>query len=367
MTDTATTDTATSDTATSDPSRAGRVFRAEGPLEAASGVLRIGTRGSRLAVSQTTTVAERIAAATGLDVALVIITTQGDTSRAPLAQLGGTGVFVSALRDALLAGECDFAVHSLKDLPTGPCPGIALGAVPVRADARDALCAGPGASLESLASGARVGTGSPRRAAQLLARRPDLSVLDLRGNVDTRLGRVGVDLDAVILAAAGLDRIDRSDAISERFSLDVAPTAAGQGALAIEVREEDTTEPRIARALAALDDAVARSTATAERSMLAALEAGCAAPVGATAHIEHEVLTLTAVVYSLDGRASLTATAAAPVSADPAPVSESASVSGQAPVSGQAGDTIAVQLGRTVAAELLERGAAGLAPLGTPR
>ncbi|MGJ0203833.1 hydroxymethylbilane synthase [Leucobacter sp. gxy201] len=326
---------------------AGLVFRSDGPLPAAPGLLRVGTRGSRLAVSQTTTVARTIAAATGLDVALVIITTKGDISRAPLAQLGGTGVFVSALRDALLAGACDFAVHSLKDLPTGPCPGIALGAIPSRADARDALCAGPGGTLAALPPGARVGTGSPRRAAQVLARRPDLAVLDLRGNVDTRLGRVGVDLDAVILAAAGLDRIDRSDAISERFPLDEAPTAAGQGALAVEVRDEDAGAPAIARALSALDDAESRATAIAERTMLAALEAGCAAPVGATAKVDAGALTLSAAVYRLDGASSLTASAQAPWSPTDA----------QAPA----------ELGRSVAAELLQRGAAALAPLGGAR
>ena len=326
----------------------GRVFRSDGPTAAAPGLLRVGTRGSALAVAQTSTVAEAIAAATGLDVALVIVTTHGDTSRAPLAQLGGTGVFVSALRDALLAGECDLAVHSLKDLPTAPCPGIALGAVPVRADARDALCARDGLTLAALPRGARVGTGSPRRVAQLLARRPDLAVQDIRGNVDTRLARIRDDLDAVVLAAAGLDRIGRAAAITERFSLAEAPAAPGQGALAIEVREDDLGAAPFAAALAAIEDPVARAGALAERHLLAALEAGCAAPVGATASAEAGRLHLRASVYRLDGGAALTAEGGLDWRPGADPDSPG-------------------RLGRAVAAELLDRGAADLAPLGGAR
>ncbi|UTX53591.1 hydroxymethylbilane synthase [Leucobacter aridicollis] len=327
----------------------GAVSRADGAVAASSGLLRIGTRGSALAVSQTTTVAEAIARATGVDVVLVIITTHGDVSRAPLAQLGGTGVFVSALREALVAGECDLAVHSLKDLPTGPCDGIALGAVPARADPRDALCARAGMTLETLPVGARVGTGSPRRAAQLLARRPDLQVSDIRGNVDTRLARISDDLDAVVLAAAGLDRIGRSDAISERFSLETAPPAPGQGALAIEVRDGDTDLPVMRRALAALNDPRARAEAIAERALLGTLEAGCAAPIGATAAITDDTLTLSATVYRLDGSEQLTATASAPW--EP----------------GMRDDEAPTEVGRRVARELLDRGAERLAPLGGTR
>lgn len=326
------------------------VFRAEGPVEARPGLLRVGTRGSALAVAQTTTVAEAVAAATGSDVALVIVTTQGDTSRAPLSQLGGTGVFVSALRDALLAGECDLAVHSLKDLPTAACPGIALGAVPERADARDALCARDGLSLAELPAGARVGTGSPRRVAQLRSRRPDLEVLDLRGNVDTRLGRVGVDLDAVVLAAAGLDRIGRDGAITERFPLDGTPAAPGQGALAIEVRRADADAEPYTAALAALDDPVSRACALAERALLAALEAGCAAPVGASARVAGDRLSLSATVYRLDGSEELTAEA-------------ELSWNAQEPESA----AVPEQLGGIVSEALLARGAATLAPLGGPR
>lgn len=325
----------------------GRVFRADGSLQAAEGLLRIGTRGSALAVAQTTTVAEQIAAATGLDVGLVIITTKGDTSRAPLAQLGGTGVFVSALRDALLAGNCDLAVHSLKDLPTGAYPGIVIGAIPERADARDALCARDGLTLDVLPVGAKVGTGSPRRAAQLLARRNDLEVLDLRGNVDTRLGRVGVDLDAVVLAAAGLDRIGRSGASTERFSLDDVPTAPGQGALAIEARVEDLSLAHYRAALESLENAEARATAAAERELLAALEAGCAAPIGARATVHNGYLRLTASVYSLDGSVQLT---------------ESAQLPWVAPA-WSVEDSVPADLGHVVCEALLSAGAEAIAPL----
>lgn len=324
-----------------------RVRRSDSPVAAAPGLLRIGTRGSALAVAQTTTVAETVAAATGLEVVLVIVTTQGDTSWAPLSQLGGTGVFVSALRDALLAGECDLAVHSLKDLPTAPCPGIALGAVPERADSRDALCARDGLTLDSLPEGARVGTGSPRRVAQLLARRPDIEVFDLRGNVDTRLGRVGVDLDAVVLACAGLDRLGRSAAITERFPLVETPAAPGQGALAIEVRSDDAERAPYAAALAALDHAESRASALAERAVLATLEAGCAAPIGATAHVESRGrLVLRAEVASLDGTQRLVVNDDLPwAAADPEHL--------QAPE----------RLGRLVAQRLFEMGAAMIAPL----
>jgi hydroxymethylbilane synthase len=177
-------------------------------------VIRIGTRGSALALAQTGTVARSLSGKTGRPVELVTISTEGDRSKESLASLGGTGVFASALRDALLAGECDAIVHSLKDLPTAPHPGLVIAAIPRREDARDALCARDGLTLDTLPEGARVGTGSPRRQAQLRARRPDVEVVDIRGNIDSRLRRVGDDLDAVILAAAGLGRIGRLDAIS---------------------------------------------------------------------------------------------------------------------------------------------------------
>lgn len=314
------------------------------------GLIRIGTRRSRLAVAQTTQVAEQVARETGSDVALVTVTTKGDVSRAPLAQLGGTGVFVSALRDALLDNRCDLAVHSFKDLPTGPCEGISIGAVPERADPRDALCARDGLSLSELPVGARIGTGSPRRAAQVLAMRPDLRVEDIRGNIDTRLSFVGDSLDAVVLAAAGLDRAGSADVITERFELSEVPTAPAQGALAVEVRSTGAgsaaTEPRIAAALRTLEHTASRLTAVAERSVLTTLEAGCAAPIGATAHIAGGTLHLRAIVYRTDGTEQLEVALSTALG------------------NGTAGEALALQLGRDAAGELLSRGAAELAELG---
>jgi hydroxymethylbilane synthase len=258
--------------------------------------LRVGTRGSALAVAQTTTVADALSAATGRPTTIVTVRTEGDVSTRPLAQLGGTGVFAAALRRALLDGECDLVVHSLKDLPTTPEPGLVVAAHPARADARDALCARDGLTLAALPASARVGTGSPRRVAQLLARRPDLQVIDVRGNVDTRLGKVaGGELDAVVLAAAGLDRIGRSDAATERFDLAGWPTAPGQGALAVEVRAGEES------LVAMLDDPATRVAVEAERRVLALLEAGCSAPVGVHAWQADDELRLEASVYSLDG------------------------------------------------------------------
>ena len=333
------------------------VTRAAGPVAAAPNRIRVGTRGSALAVTQTTTVAETIAEVTGCEVVLVTIKTHGDVSRAPLAQLGGTGVFVSALRDALLAGECDVAVHSLKDLPTGPCEGITLGAVPERADSRDALCARDDLTFATLPAGSLVGTGSPRRTAQLLARRPDLRVTDLRGNVDTRLGRVGADLDAVVLACAGLDRLGRADAISQRFSLVVAPAAPGQGALAVEVRTADLAEPALRRALEALNNSEARAESLAERALLGVLGAGCAAPVGASACVTDGRLELTAAVYSEDGSDHVTVTAHEQWDAGNADRS--------AAYNHSLADAVPVRLGERVARELIDRGALTVAPAGT--
>lgn len=316
-------------------------------------VIRVGTRGSALAMAQTRQIAERLGKAADAEIELAPVTTHGDTSRASLSQIGGTGVFATALRDALLAGDCDVIVHSLKDLPTGDAPGIRLGAVPKRADARDALCAPGGAAggvtLETLPEGARVGTGSPRRIAQLGARRPDIVAVDLRGNVDTRLARLdeGADdrLDAVILAAAGLGRLGRSDAASELIPLDAWPTAPGQGALALEVRDERGSR-ELERALAAVDHVTTRATTLAERLVLAGLEAGCSAPVGASAFIEDELLFLTATVYSADGTQAISSShAATPDSRSAADLADAAR-----------------DVAERVVAELLGNGAADLAP-----
>lgn len=298
--------------------------------------VRIGTRGSALAVAQTTTVANALKAKTGVDVEIVTVTTQGDTSRESLSSLGGTGVFATALRDALLAGECDVVVHSLKDLPTTAAPGLTIAAVPKRVDPRDALCARDGLTLESLPEGARVGTGSPRRAAQLASRRPDLEIIDIRGNVDTRLARIGVDLDAVVLAAAGLERLGRTDAITELLSIEGWPTAPGQGALALEVRAGEE------KLVAALNHKPTHTIVQAERDVLAILEAGCAAPIAVHAFIDDGLLFLDARVYAPDGSDKVTSSHALYLDDTPTPAQDVA--------------------GR-VAAELIALGASDIAPL----
>jgi hydroxymethylbilane synthase len=274
--------------------------------------IRVGTRGSALAMAQTTSVANRIQAATSTEVEIIPVTTHGDVSRESLSSLGGTGVFASALREALLNDECDVVVHSLKDLPTDPYAGLTIGATPKRADARDVLCARAGFTLATLPEGAKVGTGSPRRAAQLRQTRPDLEVVDIRGNVGTRLAMVADEkLDAVVLAAAGLGRLGLLENMAtEYLELSDWPTAPGQGALAIEVRE-GKPDRLLAKALAVLNHATTQATVTAERHVLARLEAGCAAPIGATAVIDDGLLFLTATVYSPDGTRSITASHAA--------------------------------------------------------
>jgi hydroxymethylbilane synthase len=311
-----------------------------------SGTIRVGTRASALAMAQTRQIADRIAKAAKAEIELVPVTTEGDTSRASLASLGGTGVFAVALREALLRGECDVVVHSLKDLPTAEHPGLRLGAVPKRADARDALCARDGLTLATLPEGARVGTGSPRRIAQLRAVRPDVTTVDIRGNVDTRLGKVeSGELDAVVLAAAGLGRLGRLDAVTELLELADWPTAPGQGALAVEVRRE-RGDRDLERALEAIDHGVTRATVLAERLVLAGLEAGCSAPVGATAFLDDELLFLTASVYSADGTRRLTSShAATPDSRSAADLADAAR-----------------DVADRAVAELLGNGAAELAP-----
>lgn len=263
------------------------------------GPIRLGTRASLLATTQSQTVADALARVTGRAVDLVPITTDGDRLTGPLAQLGGTGVFVAALRDALLRSECDVVVHSMKDLPTGDVPGLRIGAVPPRAPVRDVLCDRDGATLATLREGAVVGSGSPRRVAQLRRRRPDLDVRGIRGNVDTRLRKVDDgEYDAIVLAEAGLTRIGRTDRIVERFDAEDWPTSAGQGALAVEVRTDDP----LGAQLTALTDADAAATSLLERAVLRRLEAGCAAPVGISARVEaSEDIVLLAEVYSLDG------------------------------------------------------------------
>lgn len=260
--------------------------------------IRLGTRASALATTQSGHVARAIEDALGCAVSLVEISTEGDVNLAPMANLSGTGVFVSALRTALLAGEVDVIVHSLKDLPTTPFPGVVLAAVPKREDARDVVVSS--VPLRELAPGSRVGTGAPRRAAQIAALGYPIEIVGLRGNVDTRIGKVrSGELDAVILAAAGIARLGRTDEVIEFLDPQQVLPAPGQGALAVECREGDALAAQIEDAL---DDADTRACVSAERRVLALLEAGCSAPVGAHATTADGVLDLAAAVASLDGR-----------------------------------------------------------------
>ncbi|MBD0842871.1 hydroxymethylbilane synthase [Streptomyces sp. TRM68416] len=312
--------------------------------------LRLGTRRSKLAMAQSGQVAEAVSQVTGRPVELVEITTYGDVSREHLAQIGGTGVFVTALRDALLRGEVDFAVHSLKDLPTAQPEELALAAVPVREDPRDVIVARDARKFTDLPRGARIGTGSPRRMAQLnayaRAHGLDIETVPIRGNVDTRIRYVhDGELDAVVLAAAGLNRIGRIDEVTDFLSVDTVLPAPGQGALAIECRAGHTAQDTaLVAALGELDDPFTRVAVTAERSLLAALEAGCSAPVGALADLLADgqivkEMRLRGVVGTTDGTRTVQLSTTGPVP--------------------ETHDQ-ALALGRELAAEMLAQGAAGL-------
>ncbi len=275
-----------------------------------TGTIRVGTRRSLLATTQAGTVAELIRAQLGRATELVEVTTEGDRSQAagtPLAEAGGTGVFVGALREALLRGEIDVAVHSLKDLPTYPHPGISIAAIPRREDPRDAIVARDGLTLGELPVGSRVGTGSPRRLAQLQALGLGLEISGIRGNVDTRIGKVhSGEFDAVVLARAGLARIGRLDDATEVLDpLQMLP-APGQGALAIECR---TGDDDLMTQLSGLDDPHTRAAVEAERAVLATLEGGCSAPIGALADVvegdDGDELWVRAVALSHDGTLSV--------------------------------------------------------------
>lgn len=251
-------------------------------------VIRIGTRGSALALAQTRMFVADLTAA-GLTCETVVVKTDGDVNPTQLVelagQLGGTGIFTSALRDALLAGTIDLAVHSLKDLPTAAIDGLVLAVVPERADPADALVSTHGGGIDGLPSGARVGTGSPRRTVQLLALRPDLVVEPIRGNVDSRLSMVGRDYDAVLLAAAGLARLGLTGVGAVAIPTELMVPAPGQGALAVEARAADLGSDWL-DAVTALDHRDSRDRVCAERVLLATLDAGCTAPVGALAWID---------------------------------------------------------------------------------
>lgn len=267
--------------------------------------LRMGARRSRLAMAQAGSVADALAGVGAPGAELVGVTTYGDTTSASLAQIGGQGVFVSVLREKLRGGGVDVAVHSLKDLPTEPAPGLVIAAIPRREDPRDVAIARDGLTLSQLPPGSRVGTGSLRRAAQLRAGWSELDVVSLRGNVDTRIGKVtSGELDAVVLARAGLARLDRLGGVTETVSVAEMVPAAGQGALAVECRKDDGHTRAL---LARLDDPAARAAVTAERAVLAKLEAGCSAPVGAYAECVDDSsappghLRVRAIVTSVDG------------------------------------------------------------------
>ncbi|MBF6218690.1 hydroxymethylbilane synthase [Nocardia abscessus] len=298
---------------------------------------RIGTRGSLLALTQAGTVRDALIAA-GQPAELVVIKTAGDLSSDPVQTIG-VGVFTSALRDELAAGAIDIAVHSYKDLPTAQDPRFTIAAIPPREDPRDALVARDGLVLGELPAGSKVGTSAPRRAAQLRALGLGLDVVPLRGNLDTRLRKVSEgELDAVVVARAGLARIDRLDAVTESLEPVQMLSAPAQGALAVECRSDHTALVQI---LSGLDDAATRSSVIAERSLLAELEAGCTAPIGALAEVVESLDDEGRIVDEL----SLRACAAAVDGSDVL----------RASVVGAPAD--AAELGRALARELLDMGA----------
>ncbi|MDP2327995.1 MAG: hydroxymethylbilane synthase [Dehalococcoidia bacterium] len=276
--------------------------------------LRIATRGSALALAQTSLAADALRAALpGATVELVTITTQGDRDRAtPLRVLGGQGVFVASVREAVLDGRADIAMHSLKDMPTAPVEGLTIGAMMERADPRDVLVGRNGARLADLPEGSRIGTSATRRLAVLRALRPDLVAVEIRGNVDTRLAKVAAgEVDGVVLAAAGLQRLGRSSEITQVFDAMAFLPSPGQGVIALECRADDAAT---LAALAHLDDAPSRAAVIAERAVLAALGTGCNLAVGAFARIEGDLLNLRAMLGGdTEGTEPLFGDAAAPV------------------------------------------------------
>ena len=325
-----------------------------------SSPIRLGTRRSALAQAQSGHVAAALEKVVGRPVVLVPITSEGDTNRASLSEIGGQGIFATRLREALLAGECDFLVHSLKDLPTAVPEGLVIAATPVREDARDVAITRGGTPLHELHAGSTVGTGSPRRIAQVRRRAPHSTVVDLRGNVDSRLARVASgELDAVILAAAGLSRLGTDSPLHrEELGLSEWPTAPGQGALAVETTTDAPAELR--EALAVLDDAPTRLAITLERAILEGLDAGCQAPMAAHAVVEGDEIRVRTVVYAADGgrRIGLDVTE---------PLNEGyiqRNGSGNDADAADGADPIQAvrSLGLAVARRLLEQGAAELVP-----
>ena len=265
--------------------------------------LTIGSRGSKLALTQTNQVADSIRLANpGIEVTIQVITTKGDVILdKPLAEIGGKGLFTEELENALHDGTIDLAVHSLKDLPTDNPDGLTIAASPPRVTPNDALVSTKFASITDLPAGATVGTSSLRRKAQLLAINANLDIVDIRGNIDTRMGKVteSGELDAVILACAGLERINRADAITQVIPPELMLPAASQGVLGIQIRRDDT---ELMQALMIIHDPNTHAEATAERTLLADLGGGCQVPIGALAKIENDQLSMNACVCSLDGQ-----------------------------------------------------------------
>jgi hydroxymethylbilane synthase len=306
--------------------------------------IRIGTRGSALALAQTGTIADALRR-TGENVEIVTVSTPGDRSHAPIAEIG-VGVFTSALRDALLNKQIDVAIHSYKDLPTAPQSGIVLAAVPLREDPRDALIARDGLTLGELPQGSTVGTGSPRRSAQLRALGLGLEIVPIRGNIDTRLRKVADgELDAVVVARAGLARLGRAGEITETLDPIQMLPAPAQGALAVECRVDDVDIEHLLRSI--VDDEATRAAVTAERAMLAALEAGCSAPVGALAEVVEDLDADGSVIE----RISLRGVAAAGLDGESVELIRASAL---------AEKSEAERLGRDLAAELLDLGAGAL-------
>lgn len=326
----------------------------------AAAAIRLGTRRSALAQAQSSQVADALAAIAGRPVELVPIVSEGDTNRASLSEIGGTGIFANRLREALVAGECDILVHSLKDLPTAMPPALVIAATPARADARDVVITRTGTPLHELRPGSTVGTGAPRRIAQVRRRAPHAQVVDIRGNVDSRLARVeSGELDAVILAAAGLSRLGSESKLHrEELGLAEWPTAPGQGSLAVETTVDAPDD--LFSALARLDDEETRLAITVERAILAGLEVGCQAPMAAHAVVSGDSIRIRAVVYAPDGgrRIGLDVTE----SLNRGYIRRNGSGNGANAADGADPMRTARDIGESAAHRLLEQGAADLLP-----
>jgi hydroxymethylbilane synthase len=330
--------------------------------------IRLGTRRSRLAVAQSGLVARELERVSGRPVELVQITSEGDTNRASLASLGGAGVFATRLREALLAGECDLLVHSLKDLPVEQAPGLIIAATPARVDPRDVVITRDGTPLAELPEGSRVGTGSPRRVAQVLRANPGVRVIDIRGNIDSRMGRVrDSELDAVVLAAAGLTRVDADGGeiptvaglYVEPQNLSGWPTAAGQASLAVETAAD--ADPQLLAWIGELDAPLTRFAVTLERAILARLEAGCHAPVGAHAWTSDSHVHVRVGVYGADHHEDVTLDHSEPIASFESLIEGYIQARGSGAAAGSSDLVIrAREIGDGLARRLLENGAADI-------